>query len=287
MSARHWVRMFAAASLLSWSSQVSALVIDNDVPGGDVGHFLVELFAPASDTVVPRARFDLGSGPFSVPGYFATYQGSVDPGNDGGAMLLELSAGNTVVTGDDELTYSGSFTGDQGNTIDWTAVLSIPAFSQTATTVLSFEAATGTLGELRFRRFVDPDAPEDGDRFFSAGSAAGGDLQLLSLNATDGWGWGFGGAYSEPQGLANASFAGWVAGLCPPACSLPAVSPGGLVIGSGVGDPRLAMAWDVDASATQATVVTYFRAVPEPSVGLLCLLGLAALAAGRRSGHPT
>ena len=150
------------------------------------------------------------------------------------------------------------------------------------TSTFTFTADTGTLGALRFYRYLDEDVDLyfSDDVFFTRGSVAGGDLELFTVDDSEVYGISHSGALSSAQGLVNASFTGWAANrfdYMRPAIvgGTQSVSTTGVIqnlpayshpqVGSAYGprDIVSVLAWDVVANASSATIITTLGGVPD------------------------
>jgi len=197
--------------------------IDNGIAAGTVGHFLVEVRS-AGDTRCGIVTAEEDSGDivtvdviFDWFNYVETVDGAFRLGDS--ALLGPSLAGG-------EVTSSGRFLGSNDNMIEWSAVSSIPPGATVMDTVYSFEDATcetfpseegpdctSGVGFARLIQYLDEDVPP----FFGncvltvRGTAAGGDLELLTIDSVELFGLSQGGAFTPAQGLVNAVFDGWAA----------------------------------------------------------------------------
>ena len=180
------------------SGSASAVLIDNDIAPGVLGHFNFDTFDGVSelgggesrDADITASR--LASADLFTENLLFDYFSYVDPGNNGDGFRLSTvtTAGPTLIDlgagiGSDAVTSSGSFAGVNG-IIDWTVTSSIPDGGSLLTSVFDFTAAPTTiLGELRFYQYLDEDIEAVGDDvFFTRGTAAGGDLELFTVDNT-------------------------------------------------------------------------------------------------------
>jgi hypothetical protein len=276
----------AAAILLAPAAASAQVTIDNDLPIATLGHWSVDVLNAGDSTTgrITANRFASMDTVQQVDIIFA-YTAYIDVGNNGGGVtLITTTTVAAALSGDDEVTSSGSFVGANGNTINWSAVTSIPASSPIMTTVFTFTAATGTLGVLRFLEYLDEDVQGTSDDvLFVQGAAASNDLELFTVDNAEVFGVSHGGAYTGAQGLAGATFAGWAADQFPDLRNAilvlgAMVSPTGVVdttdlppivhpvVGPAFGpdDITSVLAWDVDPAATTATILTTLGGVPEP-----------------------
>ncbi len=304
----HWAGLPLAAAISLVAPQIaSAVVIDNDVASGSLGAWSVDVTTGGESREAQLTANRLASGDTYTEDVLYDYFTYIDTGSGG----FRLSGSGPVLTGDDEVTSTGSFIGSAGNTINWTAVSSIADNSQVMVNRFSFSAETGELGDLRLYQYMDEDIESvSDDVFFTRGSVAGNDLELFTVDASEVYGVSHGGAYDVSQGLIDAVFAGW--GMCEYnqmkgaiAGGTQSVSAGGVLCGDAIGpfvhpqvgtaygpqDIVSVLAWDVLSSATDATIITTIGGVPDvsdipddvevPLPGTLVLLGLGLL--GMRS----
>lgn len=272
---------FSAAIFVLSATSARAVFIDNGIPVGTVGHFSLDMLTGGESNEAYLSASRVASGDVFTENVLFDYFSYVDPGNDGGGFRLAGSA--PVVDGVDpnKVSSNGSFLGDAGNTILWSVTSSIPPGGSIMTNVVTFAAETGTLGTLRFLQYLDEDIEGvSDDILFVRGTAAGGDLELFTVDNSEVYGVSHSGALSSAQGLVDASFAGWAANQfnqMKPAIAgagqsvslagvidnlPPFVHP---VVGPAYGprDVVSVMAWDVDPAATSATIVTTLGGVPD------------------------
>ena len=276
------------ASLLLLYGSASARVIDNDIPVGTIGHFSVDVrgggqsgFSNSFDAEITADGQE--TSPITDLDLISDYFSYVDVGSGG---FLISSSRDAASAGPDATTSSGSFTGSNGNIIDWTVTSSIPDLGLLMTSTFIFTARTDVLGNIRFYQYLDEDVIGlTNDIFFTLGTAASLDLQLFTVDNIEVFGVSHGGAYSKDQGLINAIFAGWAAdkyrgiafGMKPDiVAGTQSVSLTGVInnlpgfthpiVGSAFGPADIVsvLAWDVDPNATTATIITTLGGVTEP-----------------------
>lgn len=150
------------AAMLPLAAQ--AVVIDNGIPEGTVGHWSVDVQTGGSSL---RTESSFGallttttvSGDVVTAPVLSAYLAFVDPGNNGGGF--ELVGSQPVLEFDpvfelDGVRSSGSFPGASG-TINWRAFSFIPQGAQFLVTSYSFDVTSGAIGPLRVYQYFDGD----------------------------------------------------------------------------------------------------------------------------------
>jgi len=261
-----------------------ALDIDNDLANNMVGYWRVSVQDAGESVSGFITANRVGSADVIVESevifQYLTY---VDTGS-GGFLLSSTTSVSNSITGDDEITSSGSFIGSTGNTIDWTVVSSIAAGSPIMENVFTFTAQTGTLGNLQVFQYLDEDVEGfSDDVFFTRGSAASSDLELFTVDNFEVYGVSHSGALTGGQGLVNSGFDGWAADVFNNMngriiAGLQTVSPLGVIeaalaavpinhaeVGPGFGpiDVVSTLAWTATSSASSAEVLTTLGGVPD------------------------
>jgi hypothetical protein len=206
----------------------------------------------------------------------------VDVGADGGAVQL----GNTTitreptVTGPGQVTSAGTFLGsNDGNTISWTAVATIPAGSSKYVTTITF-SSTRAFGSTRLIQYADIDVnPLGSNDLVVLGTFNQPNFQLVTVQDPANGNIAF--TQAQPQ-VTNANCVGWAA---QPFADLRSAitgagasySPAGAVVslnqttdsrfpGSpafGPADITIAIACDLNPNATSATVILTVAAQAE------------------------
>lgn len=267
-------------------SPLSAVLIDNDIESGVLGHFRTEVYDGGEVGAAYVTAELSATGGLATDEVIYDYLTFIDIGSS----VFEL--GDTSITqaatqtGDDEVTSSGNFTGSNGNTIDWTAVSYIPNNTDTMATRYTFTAQSGQLGNLVLHQYLDEDVYNStgNDVLKVTGSPDARNLQLFTIDDNEVFGISHSGAFSVSQGLLNAEFIGWAADEYSDLRSairnqtvtvsrageinydsLPSYSQSVLGQSYGPEDVTSTMAWRMSQGATKATVVTTLGGVPTAS----------------------
>lgn len=275
--------LLLVALVLSAPAQ-AAVTIDNDLATSTLGYLAINV----DNAGESREGYITGQGTpsntlFENQEVIYDYYTYLDTGTGGGRLSASVTV-PAALTGDDEVTSSGSFTGSGNNSIDWQAVSVIEDDGELMTTTYTFTAQSGTLGLIRLYQYLDEDVLGSGnDVFFTRGSTAGLDLQLYTIDNAEAIGISHSGALSIGQGLQNAMFAGYAActynnmqpaiiagtqsvnstgSLCASLASNPINHP---EVGPALGpvDVVSVMAWDVDPDAATATIISTLGGVPD------------------------
>ncbi len=259
---------------------LTGAIIDNDIPAGTLGHFEVDLTTGGEIAAATITGLGDPSGSILSTQVIFEFLSFVDVGNDGDAEQLSGFGPTISAFDEDTATSFGSFTGENGNTIDWTVTSSIADGSSKLTSTYQFSVETGTLGTLRFLQYMDEDVLDSvsDDLLIIEGTAADSNLELFTLDGPEAIGVSQSGAFSGNQGLINSTFAGWAADIYDN--MVPAildagvtVSPAGVISNLALQNPGVdnvygpddivtVLAWDVYSDATSATIVTTFGGVP-------------------------
>jgi hypothetical protein len=292
------------------SSSASALSINNGIPVGTVGSWTVDVLSGGESRTADLTANATSPNAIVTENVLYDYFSYVDIGNGG----FRLNTGTPVSSGINQVTSSGSFLGSGGNTINWNVVSSIASGSAIYKNNFTFTADTGTLGNLKFYQYLDEDIENISDDFlYPTGSAAGGNLELFTIDSPRFYGVSQSGSYNAGQGLSNAPFTGWAANLynnIKPAIAAgtQAVSPTGVInnLGSfseprlggatvyGLGDIVSVLSWKANSNESTTSIVTTLggvpsggdipRNVPEPSavLSLIALGGLGLVSLKRK-----
>ncbi|MDH3660427.1 MAG: PEP-CTERM sorting domain-containing protein [Alphaproteobacteria bacterium] len=184
------------------SSPAQAIFIDNDIVGD--GSWAID----ALDGGEARAGLLDPAGPTGATDVIFDYFHYVSVGGGGGTRL-----GSTTVTspaalsGDDEVTSSGSFAGENG-TIDWTATSSIASNAQVYQTTLAFSSNT-PFGRVDVTHYLDEDVlGVSDDHLVVLGTPGGGDFNLLTIDDDQDVGVSHAASYLTAVGM---TYDGWAA----------------------------------------------------------------------------
>lgn len=269
------LRSFAFC-LVAFPGVSHAVLIQNGIPEGTLGHFSVDVLT-GGETVegfVTAERF--ASQDIVTSEVIFDYLSFVDPGTDGQGFRLFGSDPVPDPFNPNIVTSTGLFPAVNGNTIVWTATSTIVAGTQAMVTRYTFTTDNGgPLGPLRFLQYLDEDVESFGDDvFISLGTATEGNLSLFTRDDTEVYGVRQSGATGPAFGLVSSAFAGWAAGQYP--LMLDRIQSEGQVVSVGgfiddalpsfvhpqlgpVFGPRditSVLAWDVAPNANSATILT-------------------------------
>lgn len=269
------LRSFAFC-LVAFPGVSHAVLIQNGIPEGTLGHFSVDVLT-GGETVegfVTAERF--ASQDIVTSEVIFDYLSFVDPGTDGQGFRLFGSDPVPDPFNPNIVTSTGLFPAVNGNTIVWTATSTIVAGTQAMVTRYTFTTDNGgPLGPLRFLQYLDEDVESFGDDvFISLGTATEGNLSLFTRDDTEVYGVRQSGATGPAFGLVSSAFAGWAAGQYP--LMLDRIQSEGQVVSVGgfiddalpsfvhpqlgpVFGPRditSVLAWDVAPNANSATIFT-------------------------------
>ena len=264
--------------LLSVPVAANAVVIDNGVPQGTLGHWSVDVLTGGETTAAFVTAQRFASGDVATPDVVFEYLSFVDPGIDGGGIRLgDLSDAVPDPNDPNIVSSSGSFGGANLNSIDWTASSTIAPGSQVMVTRYTFRTSNGgPIGPLRFLQYLDEDVPPGAgdDVFVPGGTAINGDLSLFTFDNREVFGVRHSGAFGPQFGLQNSVFAGWAGGEFPLMRSritgagqsvrvqgvisddLPLFTHPQLGTVFGPRDITSVLSWDVDPNASSAEIIT-------------------------------
>ncbi len=285
------------ASAMALSTPAHAILIDNGIAQGTLGAWEVDVVGGGQTRTGTVTALNQATNTVETAEVIYDYYTYLNVGGTG----IQLSTGGQAASANG-VTSSGSFLGTTGATVNWSVESSIAAGSSIMTNTFTF-TSTGDLGEISLFQYLDEDVVGAGDDvFFTRGSAAGSDLELFTIDNNRGFGVSHGGAYSDGQGLLNATFIGWavdnyndmkprlgagtqtvsLAGNVDPALST-SVNP---FVGNVIGpvDVVSVLGWAIDPTAQTATIITTLGGVPDvrqidnndvPEPGTIALLAAA------------
>jgi hypothetical protein len=189
-----------AVAALALPSVAHAVVIDNDVTGD--GAWSVDVRAGGESftgTLNP-------SGPLGPTNLIFDYFHYVDTGS-GGVNLGDTAVSGPTLSGDDEVTSSGAFTGPNGS-ISWNVVSSIFPGTTTYSNSIVFES-DDPFGDVQLVQYLDEDVfGFSDDMLVQLGTPGADDFNLLTIDSTDDVGVAHAATYNTAT---NMSYAGWAA----------------------------------------------------------------------------
>jgi len=257
-------------------------LIDNDVDTNSVGHF--EYRPSAGGSAIQSGVTVQGRTLLAInQDFIFDYNNYIDVGADGGAVALE----NTTITmqptllADDLVVSEGNFTGANAQ-IDWRVETHLDDGEAIVFNTLTLSSQSN-FGSARFITYLDEDVQGiSDDIMWIQGDAADNTLRVFTLDGPERFGFAQGGETVAGPGLQGASFTGWAADQFPelltaiegngttytPAGNIdtgdlvPSVDP---ELGDihGPEDITTAFAWDLDAQANSATIVSFLELVPQ------------------------
>lgn len=274
--------VFLPLFLVAPISSSFAITIDNDIPRGTLNHWAVEVLTGGQSRLAYLTANRDASGDIYTENVLFDYFSYVDVGNTGGGF--QLSGTNPTLDPEDPDTAisSGSFIGENGNTINWSVLSSIPDGKMVMTNRFLLWGADGSrLGRIRFLQYMDEDVEGvSDDVFFTKGTLVGRNLQLFTVDGREIYGVSHSGVFDVPSGLDNATFAGWAADIydrIQPRIrgAGQQVGPEGIInnlptynhpkLGTVLGprDVVSVFAWDVDPNAHSAVILTTLGGLPD------------------------
>ncbi|MCA9214497.1 MAG: pre-peptidase C-terminal domain-containing protein, partial [Planctomycetales bacterium] len=219
----------------------------------------------------------------------------VDIGGNGNAFNLagtNITLAPTLLA-DDAVVSEGFFNvGNAPNLVrvNWRVETSIEDGETTIENKVSFstEESSDRLGNIRLINYLDQNvAGAGGDILVRQGTANTNEFRAFVFDDVERIGFGHGGAVDAAGGLVNARFRGWAADIAGillgnilgpgtaygangavNTVNLPAINDDEFTTVNGPGDVATAFAWDVVASATQATMVSYTQLAPRSQTTL-------------------
>lgn len=266
-------------------------LIDNDAATTTIGFF----------TVQPQnggqwGQFVNGENRISIKGknqdyidvadFIAEYFNYIDVGDAGSGVNLS----NTTITtqaalvSDDLVASEGTFQGENG-LVQWRIETSFEDGSPRMVNKLVLTGENGTaLGRIRFMNFLHshPTGDDDAEIFYLSGTPGAADFRLNILDQEDLAGYSQGGFYVAGPELQNATYAGFAADTWDQASfditgtggsysipgvinttAFPAYNDPELGLVYGPNDPGTVLAWDVNPTATTATITSFLELFSE------------------------
>lgn len=144
--------------LLALPLAAQAIVIDNGIPMGAVGHWSVDvLTGGATQSAVFTTQIPT-SGAVVTENVVSSYRVFVDPGIDGQGFELQGFEPIMDIFNNNRVSSSGTFVGANGNTIHWEAISRVEPGTKHLATGYSFFSDTGEpIGPLRVFQYLDGD----------------------------------------------------------------------------------------------------------------------------------
>ncbi len=263
-------------------TQAQTVTIDNDVPEGTAGYWAVFVETGGQSDVAVMTAERATTGDLVTEDVVFDYHTYVDIGFPGEGLRLLGTDPIIDPVDPDTATSSGSFIGANGNTINWVARSWIPDGERTLSTAFTFSTTDGAaLGQLRLFQYLDEDVEYFGDDvFFTKGTIVGRNLELFTMDGFEVYGVSQSGGFDDGSGLADASFVGWAVDIYPHMTARiegdgQQVSLEGFItdlatydhnqLGTVLGpaDVVSALAWEVNPTASDATILTTLGGVPD------------------------
>ncbi|MCA9095954.1 MAG: hypothetical protein KDA68_20885, partial [Planctomycetaceae bacterium] len=267
-------------------------LIDNDADPNTIGFF----------TVRPQdggqwGQFVNGENRISVKGgtqdyinvadYIAEYFNYIDVGTAGGGVNLNSTTitSPAALISDDLVASEGTFAGENG-TVHWRVESSFEDGSPRLVNKLILTTENNQpLGRIRFMNFLHshPTGDDDAEIFYLSGTPGAADFRLNILDQEDLAGYTQGGFYLPGPELQNATYVGYAADFWANGSSNITSATGGNYSINGVidttnfppyndpilgqvygpNDPGTTFAWDVNPTATTATMTSFLELFSE------------------------
>jgi len=268
------------------------ILIDNDVVQATPGFFTFQPQAGGGNEFGAPVGAGVGISGISAQGRTQSFINQdvifeflnmVDVGSDGGA----LSLANTTITlnptliSPDLVASEGNFVGNGGAVVNWRVESRFDNGIAQLVNTITF-TSTSPLGNIRYINYLDEDVglPSDGI-LFTRGTPGQADFRAFTVDGAERVGFSQGGVYTSGPGLQNATYSGWSADEFSSLRSAilgtgtQYTQPGNIVkanlpafndptLGSAFGprDVTTAFAWNVDPTATTATITTFLELLP-------------------------
>lgn len=182
--------------------EAQAILIDNDTAGD--GRWEINV---ANGGETRTGNLD-PAGPGGSTDVIFDYFHYISVGGTGGTRLGSTTITSPVaLTGDDEVTSSGSFSGQNG-TINWTATSSIASGSQIYQTTLAF-SSDAQFGQVDVTQYLDEDVLGiNDDHLIVLGTPGASDFNLLTIDDDQDVGVSHAASYLTAVGM---TYDGWAA----------------------------------------------------------------------------
>lgn len=278
-----WVFFSVAVVLSLLSSSVIAVDIDNGFTTSQQGYWRVTVTDGGESISVHMTGTGTPSNTVHEDiGIVFNYYSYVDTGS-GGVRLSDTTVTTpTAISGPGEITSAGTFTGSNGNTIEWTMVSSIEPGSSVMVNELELVSLDADFGTLDFYQYLDEDVLGFSDDVFFTKGTSGTDLELFTVDNAEAIGVSHSGAQFD---LNSATFSGWAACRFDQMKPLittgtQSVSGGGVicndlaaaamshpVVGPSFGpiDVVSVLAWNINSDDRRAVIITTIGGVPDIS----------------------
>jgi hypothetical protein len=272
-----------AGSLPTGPEVDNGTLIDNDVPVNIPGHFEIQpgdggsvFFGSSGATAQGLTQL------FVNQNWIFDFDNYVDVLSDGGAISLSttnITMPATLVS-PDLVVSEGNFTGPGGQ-VDWRVETFLNDGEAIVYNRLTLSSAA-PLGDIRYISYLDEDVQGiSDDLLWTVGTPGQADFRAFTLDGPERIGFSHGGIYEPGPDLVNATYTGWAADqyfdlqsdilgpgtnyTIPGNIDLVDLPPGvdaSLGDINGPEDVTTAFAWNVDPTATTATMVSLLELVP-------------------------
>jgi len=203
------------------------IILLNGIAPGEVGHFDTLInsneagSSNCSGSYIGRdgvlwESFDLlfALRFFVDRGVAGSFSASSNPLGVGQLQSISTITQQRTLVGPGTVECKGSFSGSAGNIINWTVTGRLDEGSFYYTPTVVFTAASGTIGTLAFKSYIDQDINSLGDDFFTyTGTAATEDFTAFTIDGQEYFGFGQTTYFSPVTGFfENADYDGYAVG---------------------------------------------------------------------------